>query len=396
MHTFPVIRNFKDVEDQIDQYFYIAEKEGYKVVNYRVPCPDTFPDVTDVKTAIRRSFRGIIFDSVTGDILRRPLDKFFNLNERAETRIENLDLSKPHVIMEKLDGSLISPFRVNGKLIWGTKLGATDIGELAEEFVAKHTKYEIFAKTMLDADISLIFEFVTNRNRIVLDYPEENLILIAMRNIRDGTYIPYDKMEHIASWHDIPVVKVFKSKKLTPDFVEELRKQEGVEGIVVRFDDGLYLKCKTDWYCQLHRVKSEINNERCVVQLIIEGKIDDLKPIMLKEDVVKLEQFEKDLWHVVNDRILRIQEVIDYIKEKNMSRKDFALTFNESAWLRVIVFSLWNDIETNGNAMRFWIIEEIKNSIVKNCGKNKNYDEMKATGILNGLVDWKPVMFEEA
>ena len=52
--------------------------------------------------------------------------KFFNVNEREETLIQHIDFSQPHLILEKLDGSMITPFEVDSRIRWGTKMGLTD------------------------------------------------------------------------------------------------------------------------------------------------------------------------------------------------------------------------------------------------------------------------------
>jgi len=133
-YEFPEIYNIKDVLPAIKDRpeFVVAEKEGYTVVNYNVCFHDTFPDVNgEFKTIgsleernlpqyqakIRRECRGIIFDSKTGDIIRRPYHKFFNVNEREETQENQINLGHPHVIVEKLDGSMIAPFIVDGQMI---------------------------------------------------------------------------------------------------------------------------------------------------------------------------------------------------------------------------------------------------------------------------------------
>ena len=132
--------------------------------------------------AVRRECRGIIFDTATGDIIRRPFHKFFNVNERDETQDHRVDLSRPHAILEKLDGSMIAPFLVNGELIWGTKMGATDVAKPVEEFIKNNPQYLSFAEEAVHHGLTPIFEWCSRKQRIVLDYKEDQLVLTAMRN----------------------------------------------------------------------------------------------------------------------------------------------------------------------------------------------------------------------
>ena len=52
--------------------------------------------------------RGLILDD-NGKVIARPFSKFFNLNERPETRLEVLPQETPE-LADKLDGSLIVCF----------------------------------------------------------------------------------------------------------------------------------------------------------------------------------------------------------------------------------------------------------------------------------------------
>jgi tRNA splicing ligase len=59
--------------------------------------------------------------SKEGKVIARRYHKFFNINEIDETKVENIDTSQPFVILEKLDGSMVSPYISEGKLRFATK-----------------------------------------------------------------------------------------------------------------------------------------------------------------------------------------------------------------------------------------------------------------------------------
>lgn len=204
-YEFPLIRNISDVLPAIDgrDEFIVAEKEGYTVINYNVMFEDTFPAIVDdlggwnttadkanQLAAIRRECRGIIFDSKTGDILRRPLFKFFNINERDETQLHNLDFSKEHWIDTKLDGSMIAVFMHEGELVYGTKMVAPDFHELVKKFVdASDVGYETFCRRVITKGYTPIFEFMHPQKRIVIDYGKEPaLTLLAVRHMVSGQF----------------------------------------------------------------------------------------------------------------------------------------------------------------------------------------------------------------
>ena len=111
-YQFPKIQTIQDVLPHIQgrDEFVVAERDSYTVINYIVSMSDTFEmsGPNDLTGAIRRECRGLIFDKA-GVLISRPFHKFFNVNEREETQMNVIDLGQPHVIMEKMDGSMIRP-----------------------------------------------------------------------------------------------------------------------------------------------------------------------------------------------------------------------------------------------------------------------------------------------
>lgn len=73
-----------------------------------------------------RECRGIVFDSETGKVTGRPLHKFFNLGEREEVRVENLDWSKVMRVMDKRDGCC------DGDTVLNTADGQMTIRDICE------------------------------------------------------------------------------------------------------------------------------------------------------------------------------------------------------------------------------------------------------------------------
>lgn len=378
-YDFPYIYDIDDVLCAIDgsPEFIVAEKDGYKVVNYVVATHDTFPavegDVSSLYNAmVRRECRGLVFDS-EGKLINRRYSKFFNVGEKEETQLDKIDWSKPHHILEKLDGSMISPCLINGHLRFISKMGITDTSMEAEVFVAKNKKYTEFALDMLDQGITPIFEWVSNKNRIVLDYPEDNLILTALRYLNSGQYIRYSKMVGSASNHDIPVVKAFQHFLSPEAMLDAIRQSEGTEGIVVRFEDGHMVKIKSQWYTRIHKVKSLLGQERDVVSLVLNNELDDMIPVLPKEDAEKIEKFQTALM----ERIALCAKNLDAqtkLARASSSRKIFALEIAKDynpVW-RSLIFQFW-DKECNEHLTYQALVDIIK----KNCGSNSSYAKVK-------------------
>jgi RNA ligase len=191
-YIFPEIRTIDDVLPHIvgRPEFIIAEKPYGKIINYVVAMADTF-DMTgpdDLGGALRRECRGLKFYP-DGSIAARPLHKFHNIGERDETQPHLIDLNKPHVIMEKRDGSMLHPMMVEGDVRWMTKMGITEVALQAEEFVRKHEKYNNFATWCIKNGLTPIFEWTSPSNKIVVSYEKDELTLLAVRENVCGGYL---------------------------------------------------------------------------------------------------------------------------------------------------------------------------------------------------------------
>lgn len=191
-YTFPEIRTISDVLPHIEgrEEFIVAEREGYTVINYVVAMANTFDmtGVDDLGGAIRRECRGLKF-APNGEIAARPFFKFFNVGEREETQPHLIDMSQSHVIMEKMDGSMIHPMVVGGCIRWMTKMGITEVAMQAEAFIAKNVKYKDFAAWCIKEKLTPIFEWTSPFNQIVLPYENDQLTLLAVRENVSGKFL---------------------------------------------------------------------------------------------------------------------------------------------------------------------------------------------------------------
>lgn len=207
-YKFPEINHIDDVIPHIENRteFRVMVKDWYTVIRYMVSLEDTFSLVCDIaydgvlslvsdesqhNMKIRRECRGLIFDTETGALISRPYHKFFNAGEKEETQLDKINLYEPHVVLEKLDGSMIRPIPTKEGFLLGTKAGVTDTAMNAEVFIADKSHYRLFINYCIENGLTPIFEWVSRKNRIVVDYPEDNLILTAIRKNTTGEYLPY-------------------------------------------------------------------------------------------------------------------------------------------------------------------------------------------------------------
>ena len=133
------------------------------------------------------------------------------------------------------------------------------------------------------------------------------------------------------------------------------------------------VKIKSDWYVRIHKVKSLLGQERDVVSLILNNQLDDMLPVLPKEDVEKIEKFQSSL-------MLRIKIMADVLSEYvgyyrvNYDRKTFALKIAQemNATWRGLIFQFW-DKECN-EQLTYQVIVDM---MLKCCGSNASYAKVK-------------------
>ncbi len=328
-YDFPEINHLNDVLPHISgkDEFRVMQKDWYTVVNYAVAFEETFQwnDADPVGSAVRRECRGLIFDTETGNLISRPYHKFFNVGEREETAINKVNLYEPHVVLEKLDGSMIRPIPTKEGFRLATKAGITDVAMNAEVFIADKPHYSRFIGKCLLIKITPIFEWVSRKNRIVIDYPEDNLILTGMRYNDTGFYLDYDAMKNYATAWNISVVKAVDGLAVQNIelFVKQVREWESEEGVVIRFDSGHMVKIKADDYVLRHRSKDAINQEKNVLQIILSDAVDDLVPLLTPEDAHRVQAFQNAFWMAVEDVGTEIYQTHRQI-DNGQDQKEFA------------------------------------------------------------------------
>lgn len=368
-YKFPIIHIIDDVLPHIEgrNEFIVAERDGYTVINYVVSMPDTFdmdgPD--DHGGAVRRECRGLIFDK-KGFLISRPFHKFFNVMERAETQINQIDLSEPHVIMEKMDGSMIRPILVDGHLRLATKMGVTEVSMQAEVWLASQPDADVKC-TFLRNSVGLttpIFEWVSPFNQIVLSYEKPDLIYLGDRDNVTGEY-----------WFDenAPFTKVPRYGSVEgniADYIAHQREAEGREGDIIRFADGHMLKIKNDWYVRIHKTIDRILFDRNIVNLIINEEVDDVIPMLPQAQANRVREFEQRFWHafkVKEDRLLAERDIARQLYEDD--RKRIALEFVPRLENKADASFIFRMLD--GHDLRELLLDYIK----KNISTNVRWDE---------------------
>jgi len=369
-YQFPVIEHIRQVLPHIEERseFIVKERIFGTVVNYVVARPNSFDmdGPNDLGGAIRRELRGIIFDH-HGHITSRPFQKFFNVGERLETLVSNVDLTQEHVILEKADGSMIRPMLFEGALLLGTKMGFTDVGADATKLLTP--ELSDWLRDLVDRGKTPLMEYVSPDNKIVVQYRESKLILLAIRDTVTGAY------DSLPESCPIEIVKSHGSVSGDANkYLESIRGDEGREGIIIRFPSGHMMKSKNDWYVLLHKTKDRIRFERNICDVIINETLDDLLPILDEDDTKTVLDFQKKFDHLFMSTITRLENVICEAKTRFEGNKK-RVALEMIPILRHKEDSPFIFSALDGKDLRTGLISKIKSSVT-NIAK---YDE---------LMDW--------
>ncbi len=376
-YQFPNINHISDVIPHIEDHaeFRVMVKDWYTVINYMVGFEDTFSLIhhrSHYNMWMRRECRGLIFDTETGNLISRPYHKFFNVGERKETQLDKINLNDSHIILEKLDGSMIRPIPTREGFRLATKAGITDVAMNAEVFIADKPEYAKFIKSSFACGLTPIFEWCSRKNRIVVDYPEDQLILTAVRDISSGNYIPYPQMVECGENYYIPVVKAIAGGDETDiqKVVDHIRKWDDGEGVVIRFDTGHMVKIKADDYVLRHKSKDSINHEKNVIETILNDSVDDLVPLLTSEDAERIRKFEKAFWSSVDELASEMADLYNAGNVMYPDKKDFAVEFVQKKILSIhssIMYGM-----KNGRGSKQIIVDMIRKSLTTQTKIDEN------------------------
>ncbi|KKL25622.1 hypothetical protein LCGC14_2403460, partial [marine sediment metagenome] len=241
------------------------EDERIKIFNYSHTCQ--FDRKWD---EITRMCRGLIVNIETGEILARPFEKFFNVQEHTDVFNKEIPNEEP-VITEKLDGSLGILYWLNDEP-WITTRGSfvSDQALWATDWFRRNVDYSSLPK-----DITLLFEIIYKENRIVVNYDFEGLVLLGAFDPY-GLEYNYEQIKWEASYMSVRYARQydFKDMKSILDKAETLDLNE--EGYVIRFKNGVRLKIKGDEYVRVHRLMSRVT-PIAIWELLLNG--DDIEEL---------------------------------------------------------------------------------------------------------------------
>lgn len=343
--------------------FVVKRDPNYIAIDYAVAFPDTFEDPR------RHELRGLKFYPDSGEIMARPLHKFFNVGEKEHTQPHVLDFDADHIITDKLDGSMIHPALLrDGSLRFMTRMGVTDVARKAERHLSNALRERL--TDLLASGVTPIFEFTAPDNRIVVRYSESGLTLLAVRDTLTGEYERRTGVESVAAALGLPVVRTWDRPASGAALIETVRALKGAEGVVICFASGLWVKIKGEEYALMHKAKDSITREKNVLATILDGLADDLRPLLSPEDKAQLDAYERRLTATMLEEARSLQLIVD--DGAKLDQKAFAVEHlhDYAPWFRSMAFSV--------RAGKGSALEVVRQSLRKHCGSQTDVDAVRA------------------
>jgi len=295
----------------------VSERNEYTVIDYLYALKETF----DSDMALQ--CRGLKFDK-SGKIIARPFHKFFNLGEREDPL--HMDWSRDHVVMDKLDGSMIHPAFVSGELVFMTRMGVTDHAKAALSH-ASEALLKLCRDQLADGWTPM-FEYTGPDNRVVVAYAEPCLTLLAVREMVTGVYRDHEALIALGTEYGVPVVGTVDAVMDIKQFIAEGRALQDVEGYVIAFEDGHRVKLKADAYVLRHRAVSGLHSEKTVLNWVVHNAVDDVIPLLAPDAAERVLDFQKDVEAGISARMVIVESFCD--AHRNMERRDFAMAARET------------------------------------------------------------------
>jgi RNA ligase len=290
----------------------------------------TFSDFKNNEHLGSLEARGIAF---LGEKAFPAFHKFFNWKENPYTDF-SIEDNEVLVVQEKIDGSLIHPIVVDDYLFVKSKTSfLSEHAKAGKEILEKDDRKKSLVFDLYKDRLVPLFELIGPENQVVVKYDRDDLVLLAVRNIYNGEYLPLEEVGKIAKeykvefakWTEIPFHKLRNI----------LENEKGIEGFVA-FVNSNFVKFKTKWYLNLHSFISEIR-EDVIFYAFLDDKIDDILINIDGEKRKIVEEIAEKVKSVLNEKVKRALELFSEYKELGFDRKSFALKYRKEELFPAVI-----------------------------------------------------------
>ena len=254
---------------------YIFEKELNNNISSFNFSKDAF--YNKVWNNITTHARGLFIDTKNFFIVARSYNKFFNIDEVNETKIDNIrnNITYPVNFYLKYNGFLGLLSIHNNELYFVTK--SSDEGICVEYF--KNIFNKIYNKEQINNikerliknNTTFVFEVIDHINdKHIIEYNEDNLILLdEIYNEVEYNKVDYEELKEFSINNNMTI----KDKVYTCNNIDEFNKiyneisnieykynNNYVEGFVIEDNNKLMFKFKTEYYKKWKNIRTKMEN----------------------------------------------------------------------------------------------------------------------------------------
>lgn len=312
----PVIRHIRDVLPLFENAPEFSIKRTVAPGGFNIHAID-YNYITDntFNHPLLLECRGLLFDD-RGNLIARPLHKFFNLGERPLQDRCLPTAPGAFAIHEKLHGSLVTlaPLAGGGATLC-TRAGRTPLAAHIEQAMDAREPQLMKRLRQLSLTATPSLEYVAPDNRIVVNYEKPELLLLALRHRSTGAYLPLPA--------DIPQAPVHPADISLAQLAQSIRNDTtDREGVLVTFPCGHRLKIKTTRYTRVHTASSHLSLEKNALSLILRGQTDDLLPLLPEPIATALADHARK----VNGRIDAVAAQLEQFRAQHhaLTQKEYA------------------------------------------------------------------------
>lgn len=323
-------------------------------------------------TQKNKRFRSSIW-SKSGELLSASLMKFVNAGENPEHFPLPKSLDKTNAML-KVDGSTLIVNKHNGILNCRTR-GSFNVDQQPNNYEIQvlQDKYPFaFDNPLLNSgDYSLIFEWVSPDNVIVVKYPEPDMYLLNIVKHSNYTYLTQDEVSNFADEYVLqrPNMFYFDSIETLGEQVSQWDTNEGI--VLYHSNDQECHKFKAAKYLYIHSIKSSLNTEEKLIDLYLTSGTSTylgfFDYIATNIDYEVAQHFRGQLSKIC-DANKEVQDILDGMRNfvnniQNMTRKEQALKIT-SAYGKTnrasFVFSILDGKELDNKAKKKLFFQVLK------------------------------------
>ena len=268
--------NLSEVIEKMRKSKFIIEKKFDNISSFNFTRDAFYDKQWDEQTT---KARGLYIDTVKNKVVARAYDKFFNINERPETKIEILQhtLNFPVYAYRKENGFLgIVGYNDSTDDLFITTKSSPD-GEYAQWFkkifynsVDKDTALAI-KDYIKENNVSFVFEVIdVNNDPHIIKYVENHMALLdIVKNDIDFNKYDYTNLQHIAHQFGLTCkvqAYVLNNWQDFYDWYNEIQSEDyeydgkQIEGFVIEDSNGFMVKTKLDFYRTWKFMRSVMND----------------------------------------------------------------------------------------------------------------------------------------